>query len=102
MTLLLTGAVALLLAFVAIGYLLRAKHSLITHGIAGLIAGFMLGYSLAAIVQGSHFFGPVRIPDPIIQFGGVATMLSMLYAPLLAVAGLIVGCLLGWRKRTKP
>jgi hypothetical protein len=95
--LILAGFVALLVALLAVAFLFRAKRSLIVSGLMGMVAGFMSGYVLAVVVSASHFFGPIRIPDPIIQIGGVAMPLSVLCAPFLGVVGLIVGCMLGAR-----
>jgi hypothetical protein len=38
-----------------------------------------------------HWFGPIDIPNPVVQIGGVATTLSTIYIILFALAGLIVG-----------
>jgi hypothetical protein len=91
----LAGLAALSIAFMVIAFFLKAKHSLITGGIAGLFAGFLFGL-FATIVPGfTHYFGPVEIPDPVVQIGGTATMISSLYPPIMAVVGLIIGCLPG-------
>lgn len=96
----LIGLVALLMVFIAISLFLKVKRSLITGGIAGLVAGFMLGLFACMLPGFTHYFGPVEIPDPIIQIGGVATGMSEMYPPIMAVMGLIVGLFLGARRKT--
>jgi spore maturation protein SpmB len=92
---LLIGLVALLMAFVAVAFLLKIKRSLILSGIVGSVAGFMLGLFAAMLPGFTRYFGPVEIPDPVIQIGDTATSIWKLCPPVLAVVGLIVGALLG-------
>jgi hypothetical protein len=94
----LIGLVALLIAFIAIAFFVKAKHSLVTGGIAGLVAGFMFGLFAATLPGFTHYFGPVEIPDPVIQIGGIYTVVSTLYPPIIAMVGLIVGAFLGSRR----
>jgi hypothetical protein len=95
----LIGLVAMLIAFITVAFFLKAKHSLIMSGIAGLVTGFMLGIFAAILPGFTHYFGPAEIPDPVIQVAGTATTLSLLYPLILGVVGLIAGVFLGSRRK---
>jgi hypothetical protein len=96
----LMGLLAIVIAFVAIAFLLKAKQSLFIGSTTGMIVGLMFGVCAVILPGFTHFFGPIEIPDPRIQICGIYTGLSSLYPPILAVVGLIVGaCVSGLGKK---
>src|SRR5688572_19137320 len=99
MTTMLTGLVALLIAFIAVAFFLRARHSLITGGITGLVAGFMFGLFAAVLPGFTHYFGPVEIPNPVILLPWFATTLANFYPLIFGAVGLVVGIFVGARRR---
>jgi hypothetical protein len=95
MNTLLLGIVALLAVPVLFGFASRTKRSPLTAGAMGLATGYLLGLAAGSAVAAMHWLGPIRIPNPVIVWGGVATTLGNLYAPIFGFAGLIGGVVWG-------
>ena len=73
MSLILIGFVALLLVLVLIGVPSKWKSTPVNGGLFGLFVGLLVGVIATVVIGASHFFGPVEIPNPVLQIGGAAT-----------------------------
>jgi hypothetical protein len=88
----LTIGVAALLTVFAVTALARGSgRSPVFAGVAGMLVGFLIGVVADEAIGIMHWFGPVDIPNPVIQIGDVATTLGTLYPVIFGLAGLIVG-----------
>jgi hypothetical protein len=68
----------------------------IVGALVGMMVGFLIGIVVNVAVGFMHWFGPVDIPNPVIQIGGVATTIGTLYPVMFGAVGFIVGLVLGW------
>jgi hypothetical protein len=55
----------------------------------------MLGLATGVAVSAMHWFGPIDIPDPVVQIGGIATTATSLYPAAFGAVGLVVGVFIG-------
>jgi hypothetical protein len=85
------GVLAFLTVFAVVALTRSLARSPVVGGIAGMIIGFLVGVVADEAIGVMHWFGPVDIPNPVIQIGDVATTLGTLYPVIFDLAGLIVG-----------
>jgi len=100
MSLLLAGFSAILALFVIIAFAVGAKRSLIVGGITGTVSGFLIGVTTSIAIAAMHWFGPVDIPNPVIQIGAVATTLGNFYPMIFGIVGSIFGVIVTAIRRT--
>src|SRR4051795_7735786 len=82
-------------AIIAIGALIAAGPKVAGRRIGGALVGFAVGFLIGVVVDEAiglmHWFGPVDVPDPVIQMFGIATTIGTLYPAMFGVVGVVVG-----------
>src|SRR4051794_15291122 len=85
------GVVAVLVVIFILGVSPTLKRRRCVGAFAGMVVGFLFGIVVDDAISTMHWFGPIDIPNPVVQIGGVATTLSNINVILFALSGLIVG-----------
>ena len=85
------GLVALVGVLAVVAFAPKLARSALVAGLAGMSVGFLIGVMADVAIGVMHWFGPIDVPDPVIQIGDIATTLGTLYPLILGVVGLAFG-----------